>query len=273
TGKMIAVIGSGPAGLTAAYYLSTLGHQVDLFDQADKPGGMLRFGIPDYRLPPEILERDLRVLEKSGINFHMNHRFDREFGIDQLKAQGFDAILIAAGTAKSKTLPIENSDLDGIYPGLEFLRSAKLSQEPRLGGNVAVIGGGNVAIDAAMSAFRLGASEVHLVCLESREEMPAHEWEIAQAEEEGVRIHLSWGPRRFTSGNGRVSGVELIRCTRVFDDQGRFDSQYDENQTDYIPADSVIVTIGQDVDPELLHTVEGLQQGPGNTLKVDENFA
>jgi len=272
TGKKIAVIGSGPTGLTAAYYLSTLGHQVDLFDRADKPGGMLRHGVPDYRLPPEILERDLKVMEKLGINFHMNHRINREFGIEKLKAEGFDAILIAAGTAKSKVLPVENSDLDGIYPGLEFLRSAKLSQEPRLDGNVVVIGGGNVAIDAAMSAFRLGARDVHLVCLESRDKMPAHQWEIAQAEEEGVRIHLSWGPRRFTSGDRRVSGVELIRCTRVFDDQGRFDPQYDEHETDYIPADSVIVTIGQEVDPELFNTIEGLQIGLGNTLKVDDDF-
>lgn len=273
TGKKIAVIGSGPTGLTAAYYLSTLGHQVDLFDHARKPGGMLRYAIPDYRLPLEILERELEILKNLEINFQMNHRIDSKYGIPELKAQGFDAILISVGASVSKALFVENSDVGGIYPGLEFLRSAKLLQKPRLDGQGVVIGGGNVAIDAAMSAFRLGARYIHLICLESRAEMPAHEWEIVQAEEEGVKIHPSWGPKRFASQNSRVSGVELMRCTRVFDEQGRFNPQYNENETHYIPADFVIVTIGQEVDQELFHHIESLGKGPGGILKVDENFA
>jgi formate dehydrogenase beta subunit len=273
TGKRVAIIGSGPAGATAAYYLGILGHHIDLFDQESTPGGMLRHGIPDYRLPPEIVERDMKALKALGVNFLMNHRFDSENRIDELKSQGFDAILISTGASISRGLPIENGDLDGIYQGLEFLRSAKLSQEPRLDGQVVVIGGGNVAIDAAMTAIRLGASSVHLVCLESRDDMPAHGREIAQAEEEGVEIHPSWGPRRFISGAGHVSGVELKRCTSVFDEQGQFYPQYDENVIKHIPADSVIVAIGQQVDTELLRHVEGLPKGPGNTVKVDESFA
>ena len=273
TGKKVAIIGSGPAGFTAAYYLGILGHYIDLFDQESIPGGMLRHGIPDYRLPPEVVEREMKALGTLGVSFHMDHRFDNEHWMDELKSQGFDAILVAIGTSVSKALPIENSDLDGVYPGLEFLKSAKLSQGPRLDSQVVVIGGGNVAIDAAMTAIRLGARSVHLVCLESRKDMPAHDWEITQAEEEGVEIHPSWGPRRFTSARGRVSGIEFKRCTGVFDEQGRFDPQYDENEIKYIPADSVIVAIGQQVDPELLRHVNGLPKGPGNTVEVDENFA
>jgi len=273
TGKKVAIIGSGPAGATAAYYLGILGHHASLFDRESKPGGMLRYGIPDYRLPPEVLEREIKALETLGVSFHMDHQFDNEHWMDELKSRGFDAVLIAIGASVSKALPIENSDLEGIYPGLEFLRSAKLSQGPRLDRQVVVIGGGNVAIDAAMTAIRLGARSVHLVCLESRDDMPAHNWEITQAEEEGVEIHPSWGPKRFTSTQGRVSGIEFKRCTRVFDQQGRFAPQYDENEIKHIPADSVIVTIGQQVDLELLRHVNGLSKGPGNSLKVDENFA
>ena len=273
TGKKIAVIGSGPTGLTAAYYLGALGHKVDLYDDADESGGMLRHGIPDYRLPSEILNRELKMLDKMGINFIMNQRVDSEFGIPDFKARGFDAILIAAGASVSKKLPVKNSDLDGIFYGLEFLKSAKISHEPQLAGQVVVIGGGNVAIDAAMTAFRLGADDVHLVCLESREEMPAHEWEIAQATEEGIEIHPSWGPREFKSQNNKVSGVELVRCTTVFDGQGRFDPQYDESETKYVDADFVIITVGQEVDRGLFEHIEDLHRGSGQPLKIDENFA
>jgi formate dehydrogenase beta subunit len=273
TGKRIAVIGSGPAGLTAAYYLGALGHEVDLYDNTDKPGGMLRHGIPDYRLPPKILDRELKILDKMGINFIMNQRIDNEFGIPELKARGLDAILIAAGASASKKLPVANSDLEGIFYGLEFLRSAKISHQPRLAGRAVVIGGGNVAVDAAMTALRLGADDVHLVCLESRDEMPAHEWEIAQAIEEGVEIHPSWGPREFKSQDNRVSGVGLIRCTRVFDEQKRFDPQYDENEAEYIDADFVIITIGQEVDRGLYEHIGSLPGGSGQPLKIDEDFA
>ncbi len=271
SGKKVAVIGSGPAGLTATYYLRTLGHRIDIFDRDSEPGGMLRYGIPAYRLPTAVLDRELKTLEIDGIEFHMNQGFDKQNGIEALKAKGYDAILMAAGTSESKALPIEGSDLDGIYPGLEFLRSARTSQDPKLEGHIIIIGGGNVAIDAAMTAVRLGGKDVHLFCLESREEMPAHEWEIKQAEDEGIAIHPSWGPKRFTSDNGRVSGIEFRRCARVFDEQKRFDPQYDDNETESIKADSVIVTIGQQVDAVFSDGINGLSKGPGGTIKVEES--
>lgn len=273
TGKKVAVAGSGPAGASAAYYLQILGHDVSLFDREEKLGGMLRYGIPDYRLPSDVLDREMKILETVGVTFHTGHHLNSEQKVDELKAQGFDAVFIATGAPVSKALQIEGSDLTGIYPGLEFLKSAKLSQAPRIEGQVVVIGGGNVAIDAAMTAVRLGARSVQMVCLECREEMPAHDWEIAQAEEEGVRIECSWGPKRFIAAGDQVAGIELKKCTRVFDEQGRFDPQYDDAETKQIKADAVVVTIGQQADADLLAHVSGLSMGPASTLKVDENFA
>ncbi|MEE9554624.1 MAG: FAD-dependent oxidoreductase, partial [candidate division Zixibacteria bacterium] len=255
-----------------AYYLRASGHQVDIFDQDFEPGGMLRYGIPDYRLPPDVLNRELEILKKMGVNFHLNTKIDSEFGIPELKGQGYNVILLAAGIPISKSLLVENSNLDGILPGLEYLRSAKGNQKSNLKGRIVVIGGGNVAIDSAMTAFRLGAEQVRLVCLESREEMPAHDWEIAQAEEEGVIINPSWGPKRFISDKGRLSGVELKRCIRVFDEQARFDPQYNEDETDHIPADFVIITIGQEADRELLQHVDALGKESKTLLKVDKDF-
>lgn len=251
TGKKIAIIGSGPAGLTSAYYLAMQGHAVEIFEKEDQPGGMLRHGIPDYRLPQDILDRELTTIDKLGIKIHLNNEFGDATDIDKLKSDGYDAILIAAGVSASKNLNIENSNLSGIYSALDFLKSAKLSQEPQLSGRVIIIGGGNVGIDAAMTACRLGADEVTLVCLESRDEMPAHEWEIAQAEEEGIKIVNSLGPRKFTSDDDKLTGVEFIRCTQVFDEQKRFNPKFNENDTKHMPADAVIVAIGQGIEEKL----------------------
>ncbi|UCC44263.1 MAG: FAD-dependent oxidoreductase [Candidatus Zixiibacteriota bacterium] len=270
TGKKVAIVGSGPAGLSAAYYLSLQGHKVSLFDRESRPGGMLRYGIPDYRLPADVLDREIGVLEKLGVEFHMNFDLAAEGGLEGLRSREYDAVLVAVGTSASVMLSIEKSEVEGIHPGLEFLKSANMTPRPRIDGRVVVIGGGNVAIDAAMTAMRLGAVSVEMVCLESRDEMPAHKWEIAQAEEEGVVIHHSWGPKRFTSDKGRVSGVELRRCTRVFDDQHRFAPQYNEDESTDVYADMVIVTIGQQVEPETLPDIKGLSRGAANTLVVDE---
>ncbi|UCC79616.1 MAG: FAD-dependent oxidoreductase, partial [Candidatus Zixiibacteriota bacterium] len=273
TGKKVAVVGSGPAGLTAAYYLNIAGHQVDIFDENEKAGGMLRHGIPAYRLPEEVLDRELETIEDAGINFKTNHEIGDNYGIEELKAAGYDAILIAVGTSASKMIDIENINLEGIYPALDFLRSAKFDKKPALSGKVVVVGGGNVAIDAAMTSYRLGAENVTLVCLESRKEMPAHEWEIAQAEEEGVEIVNSRGPRRFGSGNGRVSSVEFKKCTRVFDEQGRFNPAYDENDIIKIDADFVVVAIGQETAGDVVDYIRQQQNVAGNLVRVDGDFA
>jgi hypothetical protein len=168
---------------------------------------------------------------------------------------------------------IENIDIDGIFPALEFLRSARFSGKPELSGKVVVIGGGNVAIDAAMTSLRLGAEKVQLVCLESREEMPAHQWEIEQAEEEGIEIVNSWGPNKFESDNSHVSGVEFKKCVRVFDDRGKFDPQYNENETIKITANHVILAIGQEAEGDVIQFIRESQDNAGAFVQVDENYA
>lgn len=273
TGKKVAVIGSGPAGLTAAYYLNISGHQVDIFDENEKPGGMLRHGIPSYRLPDEVLDREIESLKDTGINFKLNHNIGDDFGIEEMKSSGYDAILIAVGTSASKMIAVENSDVEGIYPALDFLRSAKSDGKPALNGKVVVIGGGNVAIDAAMTSYRLGAEHVTLVCLESRKEMPAHEWEIAQAEEEGVEIINSRGPMRFVSESGHVSAVEFKKCTRVFDEQKKFNPSYDESDTIKIDANFVVVAIGQETRGSVIDYIKEKQNTAGNLLKVNNEYA
>lgn len=273
SGKKIAVVGSGPAGLTTAYYLGILGHNVDVFDSDEKPGGMLRHGIPSYRLPEEVLDRELEILKDIGINFKMKHPVGKDFGIPEMKSAGYDAILIAVGTSSSKMIDIENINLDGVYPALDFLRSARFSGKPELGGNVVVIGGGNVAIDAGMTALRLGAEKVQLVCLESREEMPAHRWEIEQAEEEGIEIINSLGPNRFEADNSHVSQVEFKKCVRVFDDRGRFDPRYDESEINKIPADHVILAIGQEATGDVIQFIKESQDNAGAFLQVDKDYA
>ncbi|MCP4569538.1 MAG: FAD-dependent oxidoreductase, partial [FCB group bacterium] len=273
TGKKAAIIGSGPAGLTAAYYLAGQGHQVSLFDRESKPGGMLRYGIPDYRLPPDVLDRELTVLDDLDIDLHLNHSLESKRPLEELKAQGFDAILVTTGSSAGKVLPLENSELEGIYGALDFLKSAKQSQEPCLTGPVVIIGGGNVAIDAAMTALRLGASPVQLVCLENRDEMPAHGWEIAQAEEEGIEIHPSWGPKNFMADNDRLNGIELKKCTRVFDEQGHFDPRYDDSEIRRFEAETIIIAIGQEVDSDFLSGEDFQTNGHGGVLKIDDSFA
>ena len=272
TGKKVTIIGSGPTGLTAAYYLGAAGHQVEIIDDGEAPGGMLRYAIPDYRLPPEVLERELMVLHELGVEFRLNCRLGRDTTLSELKSQT-DAVMIAVGTSASKSLALENAAAEGVYPGLEFLKSAKLTHEPHLAGPTVVVGGGNVAIDAAMSALRLGGGPVHLVCLESRSEMPAHDWEIEQAEEEGVIINCSWGPKQFTAQTGKVTGVDLVRCTKVFDAQGRFSPEFDENKTEHIDAEAVVVTIGQEVSAEWLDASDDIKRGPGGSITVNTNHS
>lgn len=273
TNKNIAVIGSGPAGLSAAYYLASFGHQVDIYEQAEKPGGMLRYGIPDYRLPSDVLERDIAILEKLGVKFILNHKFNDPNYIDKLKSQPYDSILIATGASMSRNLKLENSDIEGIIPGLEFLKQAKGEEKLTLSGKAVIIGGGNVAIDAAMTAIRLGAEMVELYCLESRTEMPALDWEITQAEDEGVIINNSWGPKKFLSDNSLLSGIEFKKCTQVFDETGAFAPQFDEEITRQISAKTAIITIGQQISPELFEQNENLSKSDSGWLKTDENYS
>ncbi len=246
TGKTVAVIGSGPAGLSAAYYLALSGHGVTVFEEGDKIGGMLRYAIPDYRLPPDVLDEELKVLDELNVELRTNTRIGEGITIPDLR-QDFQAVFIGTGATQSKKIPVDGSELDGVEWGLDFLRHVKKKEVTSITGRVTVIGGGNVAIDVARTAVRLGASEVQLACLESDEEMPAHDWEIEEAGEEGVIMNPSWGPKRIL-GDDKVTGIELVKCTSVFDSRGNFAPEFDDTTTTTKETENVILAIGQSSD-------------------------
>ena len=269
TGKRVAIVGSGPSGLTAAYYLAKLGHSVSVFESLPEPGGMLRAGIPSYRLPEEVLQRDIAEILSLGVEIRTNTPIDDSFSLNDLKNQGYQAIFLAIGAQLSRKLSIEGAELEGVLWGVAFLREAKFGRGAKVEGRVLVIGGGNVAMDVALTALRLGAKEAQLACLESREEMPAYEWEIKEALDEGVILHPSWGPRRIL-GDGRVKGIELVRCTSVFNEEGKFNPSFDESTTTTIETDTVIMAIGQASDLSLLGEASKIEATRGGTIKVDD---
>lgn len=253
--ERIAVIGGGPAGLMAAYELRKMGYQVTIFEALPILGGMLAVGIPGYRLPRDILEQELGIIEKMGIQVKLNTPIGDDTKVSALR-QDFDAIFVATGAQMSGKLKIEGSELEGVLWGMDFLKEVNLSREVEVKDRVVVIGGGNVAIDVALTALRLGAEEIQLACLESREEMPAFEWEIQQALDEGVKLNVSWGPKRILGDDEKVKGIELVRCTSVFDEEGRFNPSFDEAVTTFIDTDMVILAIGQAPDTSFLEDSE-----------------
>jgi NADPH-dependent glutamate synthase beta subunit-like oxidoreductase/formate hydrogenlyase subunit 6/NADH:ubiquinone oxidoreductase subunit I len=241
TGKKVGVIGSGPAGLTAAFFLARKGHGVTVFEAEKKAGGMLRYGIPEFRLPRDILDQEIGWIRKSGVQIQTDHRVERA---DELFAAGFDAVYVAIGTQLARAIPIEGIDLPMVLHGLDFLKAVNREENPRLKSRVVVLGGGNVAIDVAMTALRQGAEEIHMVCLEQLNEMPANAGEIRAAEEEGIVIENGWGPLKITADHQ----ITLKCCTRVFDTEGKFNPRYDDTRTKTFDADHVILAIGQAAD-------------------------
>jgi len=265
TGKRVAIIGSGPAGLTAAYYLSKLGHSVTVFEASPLPGGMMRFGIPEYRLPRYVLDAEIQEIESMGINIRTNTRVD---SLDTLLEEGYNAILVAVGTHQGQKLPIPGADLDGVLISIPFLRDVNLGKEVKVGKRVLVLGGGNVAFDCARVARRLGASEVHLACLESRDRMLATSDEIEQGEEEGIVIHPSHTFTKILSDYGHITGVECLDVQSFeFDEDGRAHINAIEGSQHILPADTVIFAIGQ--RPEIPEQF-GLTIGRDGTVQINE---
>ncbi|MEO0074189.1 MAG: FAD-dependent oxidoreductase, partial [candidate division WOR-3 bacterium] len=264
--EKVAVVGAGPAGLTCALDLRSLGYKVTVFEAADRPGGMMRWGIPGYRLPRAVLDREISDILETGIELKTGYAIRSSAELEELLKQGYRAVFLALGCQKSRTLDIAGMNLSGVLHGIEFLREVNAGKRPAIGRRVAVIGGGNVAVDVALCARRCGAEEVTMVCLECREEMPAHEWEIEQALAEGVKLEPSWGPQAIVGDNGVVTGLKIIECTRVFDEQGRFNPQFNTCNEGFISCDTVILAIGQAVDAD---GFSGFERGPGGTFKVD----
>ena len=250
--ERVVIVGSGPAGLTAAHDLVKKGYGVTIFEASSIPGGMLSSTIPDFILPLEAVQADIDYIKGLGVRIHTNVCIGKDLSLTGLGRQGFKAILIATGTQKSAELRIPGSDLPGIFSALPFLEEAKLGHLPSLEGKVWVIGGGGVALDVARTVLRLGADEVHIACLESRQDMPAFKWEIELAEKEGVRIHPSLAPRKFASkGGSKVDGINFKRVTSTcLDSEGRIHWTLMEGPgSDYtVDADAVIIAIGQTPD-------------------------
>jgi len=305
--RKVAVVGAGPAGLACAHDLAVMGYGVTVFEAMPHPGGMLRYGIPTYRLPREVIDAQVREIEALGVEFRYSTPLKPGFGVRELKAQGYEAIFLAVGASRGRAVPIEGSDADGVIKAIDYLLNINRGYRVPLGGKVVVIGGGLVAIDAARTAVRAmvpglvmseeeeqsvstgtmrvaldaareaarrGALEVTVASLESAAEMPAmksaqgrEELEIAR--DEGVTFMPGWGPKRVVIRDGHAAGIELVKCVRVFDEAGRFRPQFDENDKRVVDAETVILAIGQAPDLSFVTPEDGVTVTPAGTLKID----
>jgi len=265
----VAVVGAGPSGLTCAHELVKLGYPVAVFERDAAPGGQLWSAIPKYRLPKDVLAADIKDIVDLGIDLKLNAPVNGQNGLEALKKQGYKAIYLAIGAQKSRSLPIPGVDLPRVLLALDFLRDVNQGKKVDIGNRVVVIGGGNVAMDVARTARRLGAEDVTAICLECAGEMPAHPWEIEEAVAEGVKIMNSWGPTEIVSKNGSVAGVAFQKCTSVFDGEGKFSPTFDESVTTSVDGDTVIIAIGQATDLSVLPEKTGVKTTRGGWLIVD----
>ena len=268
--EKIAVVGSGPAGLSCAYYLATMGYAPVVFERDEKPGGMMTYGIPSYKLAKDVVDAEIDVLRELGVEIRCGIEVGRDVTLDELRAQGFAAFYLAIGCQGGRLAGIEGEDAPGVTTAVAFLREAISNPDLQVSGRTLVIGGGNVAVDAARVALRCGSEKVTMVCLEQADEMPALPEEIAEAEEDGVRIVHGWGPARVSvRSDGRTSGVVFKRCDRVYDDQGRFAPMYDESYEMCEYADNVVLAIGQSIEWGELLAGSKVELGRGNGAVAD----
>lgn len=267
--KKIAIIGSGPSGLTCAYDLAIDGYDVTVFEKEKKLGGMLTLGIPSYRLEKDVLEAEIDVIRELGVKFETGVEIGKDVSIADLRARGYNAFFVAIGAQQGRKLGIEGEEAEAVISGVDFLRTLNLGEPTSVSGRVAVIGGGNVAIDVARSSARLnGVTQTELFCLESRETMPAHKEEVQEALDEEIGINNGWGPTRIVTENGKVVGIEFKRCLETFDATGRFNPKFDENDTKVVPCDYVLLSVGQTYAYGDLLKGEPVKMGRGNTIEV-----
>ena len=301
TGKRVAIIGSGPAGLSCAHDLARLGHDCTIFEAQGVAGGMLILGIPEYRLPKDLINREIEAILSMGVSIRYNSKLGRDFKLADLRNEGYHAIFISIGAHMTRELDIPGVELDGVIDGIDFLLNANLGYRVDLGEKVIVIGGGNVAVDVARTvtrigdegqlpgygavseeredieaaldmartAVRMGARDVTMVTLESRDKMPAWEWEVEEAIREGVNLVSSKGPKRILGKEGKVTGLETLNVRSVFDEAGRFNPSFYERSEQVIEADTTILSIGQMSDFSWISEDDGIEVTPRGLLQVD----
>jgi len=318
-GRRVAVLGAGPAGLSCAHELALSGFSPTVFEAQNVPGGMLVLGVPEYRLPREIIRAEIEAIVSMGVNIVLNTRLGRDFTLAELKNQGFEAVFLGIGAHKSRELAIEGVQYDGVLRAIDFLLNINLGYRVSLGKKVVVIGGGNVAFDVARSvireteklaemtetelraalrqaasaldeltakgieapdqirlaldvareAIRKGVPEVHMYCLESLEEIPAAREEIEEAEKEGIRLHTRYGPKRILGRDGKVSGIELIKASQVFDENRRFNPQFIEGSEEIMDCDTVVLAVGQSADLSWIRPEDNLTVTARGSLQTD----
>ena len=246
--EKIAIIGAGPAGLSCAYFLALTGYKPTIFEKNAEPGGMLRYGIPSYKLEKDLLAAEIDVIRQLGVEIRCGVEIGKDVTIEDLREQGYKGFYAAIGCQRGRKPGISGENAEGAYTAVDFLRKAGAKESFALGGDVVVVGGGNVAIDAARISSRCTDAKISMFCLEAREKMPASNEEIEEALEEGIELKCGWGPKEVLEEDGHVNGVVFKKCTRVFDAQGRFSPEYDENDTVTVPCRHVIFSVGQAID-------------------------
>ena len=246
--EKIAIIGAGPAGLSCAYFLALTGYKPTIFEKNAEPGGMLRYGIPSYKLEKDLLAAEIDVIRQLGVEIRCGVEIGKDVTIEDLREQGYKGFYAAIGCQRGRKPGISGENAEGAYAAVDFLREAGAKESFVLEGDVVVVGGGNVAIDAARISSRCTDAKISMFCLEAREKMPASNEEIEEALEEGIELNCGWGPKEVLEEDGHVSGVVFKKCTRVFDAQGRFSPEYDENDTVTVPCRHVIFSVGQAID-------------------------
>lgn len=246
--EKIAIIGAGPAGLSCAYYLALTGYKPTIFEKNEEPGGMLRYGIPSYKLEKDLLAAEIDVIQELGVEIRCGVEIGKDITIEELREQGYKGFYVAIGCQRGRKPGITGENAKGTYAAVDFLREAGAKESFALEGDVVVVGGGNVAIDAARISSRCVDAKISMFCLEQREHMPASKEEIAEALEEGIELNCGWGPKEVLEEDGKVAGVVFKKCIRVLDEQGRFSPEYDEEQTVTIPCKHVIFSVGQAIE-------------------------
>ena len=268
--EKIAIIGGGPAGLSCAFYLAEKGYKPTVFEKNEKPGGMLVYGIPSFKLEKDVVEAEIDVMRQMGVEIKCGVEVGKDITLKELRKQGYKAFYIAIGCQGGRKANIEGEDAEGVMTAADFLRTVGDNQNYPVEGRTVVVGGGNVAIDVARTASRCGASDVSMFCLEGRNIMPASEEEIAEAQEEGITLNCGWGPKEILTENGKVKGIVFKKCLSVFDENKRFAPKFDENVTMTVPCERVFLSIGQSIVWGNLLDGSKVELGRGNGAVADK---